>query len=611
MRNLLKPIAVLVLVVLFALPAVLAPARAQGETYTLQASDTGVSNGNSSGVQLVSWNRVYGKTQYDTMRAISNKGWKTSKYAVVTTSEGFADALSASSLAGKLSAPILLVEHNRVPWQTRAELQRLKVQTVYIVGGTKAVEPSVVTRLKQLGPKNVFRIWGYTAQDTAVMVSKNLGRVRSSTCFLATSSTFSDALAASPYATRNKAPIFLTGKEGKTISRFTLDAIKQGGYKHVIVIGGPKAISNGVFNLVKKSTNAKVERIYGGNAYKTAVALAKWEIKQGMTPRNLIVARGTRYSDALCAGPWAARNNTVLVLISEMHRAEAKEFCKENRSLIGNPPNKLPAYVLGGTRAISKTGFSALQASTTKPEPSPAPWTHIYSHRGSATDAVEHTFAAYDMVKRQGSRNLEIDLVASKDGTLYVSHDLSAERIFGVDRRFADMTDEEIEALPLNEAGEPIHTFEEVLARYGTTMNYVVELKNVSAGVSEFARIVDEHPEANIIVQCFSTTPLIDLEATHPDMKKVFLIEHSTFSQAAFESALKLPYVDIVAAYQNLMTDSNVHKARKAGKKVGFYTLDTDGALIKAIRLNVDIYATNHTSRALALERMFRGEKTS
>ena len=69
--------------------------------------------------------------------------------------------------------------------------------------------------------------------------------------------------------------------------------------------------------------------------------------------------------------------------------------------------------------------------------------------------------------------------------------------------------------------------------------------------------------------------------------------------------------MDIVAAYQNLMTDSNVHKARKAGKKVGFYTLDTDGALIKAIRLNVDIYATNHTSRALALERMFRGEKTS
>ena len=466
-------------------------------------------------------------------------------------------------------------------------------------------------RLRRLGPKNVYRIWGYTAQDTAVMVSARLGKVRSDTCFLATSSTFSDALAASPFAAHNKAPIFLTGRDGKTISNFTLNAIRQGGYKNVIVVGGPKAISKGVFNLVNRSTKAKVKRVYGGNAYKTAVALAKWEMDNGMSAKGLLVARGTRYSDALCAGPWAARGNTVLLLISEKHRDDAVDFCGKYRALIGGAPGRHAAYVLGGTRAVSQIGFKALQDATVKPAPTPAPWTHVYSHRGTAADAVEHTFAAYDLAKRQGSRNFEIDVVASKNGTLYISHDMSAKRVFGVDRRFKDMTDAEIGRLPVNAAGEPVHTLEEVVSRYGSSVNYIVELKDVAAGTSEFARIVDEHPDASFTVQCFSTTPLIALEKTHPDMKKVFLLQHSAFSQTAFDKAIELPFVDIVAAYQNLMTSSNVGKAHKAGKKVGFYTVDTDQSLIKAISLNVDIYATNHTARAIALERMFRGEKTS
>ncbi|MGI6220699.1 MAG: cell wall-binding repeat-containing protein [Coriobacteriales bacterium] len=612
MTRLPKIIAVLVLAMLFALPIALAPAQAQGATYTLQASssNSAVVADDTSPTQLVSWTRVSGKTQYDTMRAITMKGWKSSKYAVVVTSEGFADALSASSLAGKLSAPILLVEHNRVPWQTRLELERMKVQTVYVVGGVKAVNNNVFNRLKQLGPKNVYRVWGYTAQDTAVMVSTKLGKVRSDTCFLATSSTFSDALAASPYAARNKAPIFLAGRDGRTISYFTLNAIKRGGYKNVIVVGGPKAISNGVFNLVKGNTKAKVKRVYGANSYKTAIALAKWEIDNGMSPEGLLVARGTRYSDALCAGPWAARGNTVLLLISEKHRSDAVNFCKANRVLIGDAPNKHAAYVLGGTRAISKAGFKALQDATTKPVPSPAPWTHVYSHRGSATDSIEHTFAAYDMVKRQGSRNLELDVVRSKNGTLYVSHDLNARRVFGVNRAFGDMTDEEINALRASN-GEPPHTFEAVLNRYGTSVNYVVELKEGMGGFEEFVRVVDAHPAANITVQSFSTNPLEALESTHPAMKKVLLVDYLPISQQVFNHGLTIPCVDFVAAYQNLMTEENVKVAHKAGKKVAFYTLDTDDAIKKAIALNVDAYFTNHTARALQLERAYRGEKVS
>ncbi|MEO1781207.1 glycerophosphodiester phosphodiesterase family protein [Enterococcus diestrammenae] len=46
-----------------------------------------------------------------------------------------------------------------------------------------------------------------------------------------------------------------------------------------------------------------------------------------------------------------------------------------------------------------------------------------------------------------GSKYIEQDLVTSKQGTLYVSHDLSAKRLTGVDKQFSDMTDVEINVL--------------------------------------------------------------------------------------------------------------------------------------------------------------------
>ena len=47
---------------------------------------------------------------------------------------------------------------------------------------------------------------------------------------------------------------------------------------------------------------------------------------------------------------------------------------------------------------------------------------HVYSHRGSK-GSNEHTFEAYDEAIKAGSHNIEQDVVVSRDGTLYVSHD--------------------------------------------------------------------------------------------------------------------------------------------------------------------------------------------
>ena len=62
---------------------------------------------------------------------------------------------------------------------------------------------------------------------------------------------------------------------------------------------------------------------------------------------------------------------------------------------------------------------------------------HVYSHRGASSDEIKHTFAAYDKAIAQGSHNIEQDLVISADGTLYISHDLTSNRIAGAGGAFS------------------------------------------------------------------------------------------------------------------------------------------------------------------------------
>lgn len=100
----------------------------------------------------------------------------------------------------------------------------------------------------------------------------------------------------------------------------------------------------------------------------------------------------------------------------------------------------------------------------------------VISHRGASGEEIEHTFSAYDLAILYGSKYIEQDLVTSKEGTLYVSHDENAKRITGIDKKFSEMTDSEIDQLR-TENGEKIHSLQEVFNRYNDSVTYVIELK--------------------------------------------------------------------------------------------------------------------------------------
>ena len=225
---------------------------------------------------------------------------------------------------------------------------------------------------------------------------------------------------------------------------------------------------------------------------------------------------------------------------------------------------------------------------------------HIFAHRGVAGETLEHSFEAYDRAIAEGAYWIEQDIVISRDGTLYVSHDVTPERMTGEKTPFAELTDRQIDRLKTKE-GHKTLKLSQVFEHYGPSVGYVIELKTSDRSTVEaFRRTVKASGlEDRIIVQCFDAKALEALEETWPDMQKLYLTE----TQRDFEKGLDLDYVDIISVEKSLMTRDNCRAAHEKGKQFSAWTLLGEKQIRRAIDLGVDSYFTDNVQAAVELEK--------
>ena len=228
---------------------------------------------------------------------------------------------------------------------------------------------------------------------------------------------------------------------------------------------------------------------------------------------------------------------------------------------------------------------------------------HVYSHRGNGIGVEEHSLAGYDKAIEDGAMFIEQDVVASADGTLYVSHDTSAERLTGTSAYYSGMTDDQIDSLTTH-GGNHILKLGEVFDHYGDKVTYVVELKSKdSIAVESFISLVGQYGnESSIIVQCFSLDVLEQLEEVFPDMIKLFLCQTTD----GVSEGLKSDCVDIISVDKRIMSEDLCKKVHDAGKQFSVWTVDTDSEIISAINIGADTYFTNNIPLALEMERQYR-----
>ncbi|MGI9017080.1 MAG: cell wall-binding repeat-containing protein [Euzebya sp.] len=215
--------------------------------------------------------------------------------ALIGRSDVFADSLSAGPLQGGAGLddiaddagdgrPLLLTTPDGLSADTAAELDRLGVDSVTILGNENAISNDVVDDLEAEGYEVARRLGGPTRIETAIEIADEVlsnSATVSDTAIVARafgsaagddSQGFADSLSAGGWAADAGFPILLT--ETEVLTGNTRRHIEEAGYDNIIIVGGSAAVSDDV-EAELEALVANVERVGGDNRFETAVDVAE------------------------------------------------------------------------------------------------------------------------------------------------------------------------------------------------------------------------------------------------------------------------------------------------------------------------------------------------
>jgi putative cell wall-binding protein len=295
--------------------------------------------------------RLSGPDRVRTAVALSQSRFATgTPVAFVTTPSDFPDALAAGPAAGFEAAPILLAGQT-LPQATADELARLDPRLIIVVGGPAAVSNAVRDEIIARHPQALVRpLVGSSRFDTAVQVSRATFRPGADV-WVATGSTFPDALAGGPAAGAAPGPVLLV--EGNRIPPVVREEIERLRPPVITVLGGTSAISEDVQRQLAGIVGSQVVRRSGPTRFATAAAVADASFPG--VQDTVYVASGATFPDALAGVPLAVLARGPLLLV-EPDRIPAPT----DQALRRMTPRRI--VVIGGTAAVSAQVEQQLQA---------------------------------------------------------------------------------------------------------------------------------------------------------------------------------------------------------------------------------------------------------
>ncbi|MBV7273411.1 cell wall-binding repeat-containing protein [Clostridium sp. PL3] len=293
--------------------------------------------------------------RYATAAKVAITNWNTSDSVILVSGEGYADAVSASVLAKKLNAPILLTTAETLNSDTKSAMIALKVKNVYVVGGKASISQWIRDELKNSN-YNLIELQGANRYETNVAVAKQLVKlgVKADTLMLAGGEGFSDALSAAPIAAA-KEEILLLGNNDDESMKSVIEFIKSNNSK-VTILGTKNVINDTMYNKLDA-----VERVDGGiDRFETnRNVLEKFgsELKDGQI--FVANASGQGYADALVAAALAGKAAAPLVLLD----TTSSEATRKSLDYIkGKSAKTTGINIIGGTGVVSKETEDALNS---------------------------------------------------------------------------------------------------------------------------------------------------------------------------------------------------------------------------------------------------------
>jgi putative cell wall-binding protein len=162
------------------------------------------------------------------------------------------DATAGAPAAAGQPGPLLLVGRDAVPLATTVELSRLHPSRIVLVGGPDVISDAVAKVASQYA--ETVRQWGgATRIDTSVAVANRISTPGGWTV-IANGWSFSDGIVGAAAASFLGGPILFT--DSAMLSPTVANELTRNAPGHVLIIGGPTAVSNTVVDQVTEIMRA-------------------------------------------------------------------------------------------------------------------------------------------------------------------------------------------------------------------------------------------------------------------------------------------------------------------------------------------------------------------
>ncbi|CCL06710.1 TPA: cell wall-binding protein Cwp20 [Clostridioides difficile] len=270
-----------------------------------------------------------GTDRYETSIKISQAGWENAENAVLINDSAIADALAATPFAYKKNAPILLTGSSQINEKTLAELKRLKVKNVYVVGGEASINEKSLDTIKS-NNISVSRISGSDRYQTSMNIAKELNNISniSKISVVNGEKGLADAVSIGAVSAQNDMPIILTN-ENSNITEIN-NLFKNKKIDKSYVIGGEYTVSKNIENKLqnpqrisgstRNETNAKVIKEF----YKDSKIDNLYVAKNGMNKQDDLI-------DGLSVGVLAGKTKSPVMLVGNSLDYNQKELFKTMR----------------------------------------------------------------------------------------------------------------------------------------------------------------------------------------------------------------------------------------------------------------------------------------
>ncbi|AJD92224.1 hypothetical protein JMA_29070 [Jeotgalibacillus malaysiensis] len=198
--------------------------------------------------------RIAGKDRYETSLKIAQEIGVENGITVAMGSN-FPDALSIAPIASSKQMPILLSRKTGLDENIKSFIKNKNIPVSYIIGGTGVLDSSLDKSVP-----NSKRLSGDTRYETNLSIMKHFQKDLSfEKTYVATGSSFPDALSGSAIASKNDTAIFLTKKESMDAS--TIKFMKDKRVKNAVILGGAGAVSEQLESELNKELFISVSKV--------------------------------------------------------------------------------------------------------------------------------------------------------------------------------------------------------------------------------------------------------------------------------------------------------------------------------------------------------------